>query len=110
MTAAPHHETRTAVPPVDLPPDRGSPGRLGRPWRRKRSSDTLAAYVFLAPALIGFTGFVVYPLIRSAYSALTSYNGLSDPKFIGFDNFRRMFSTDPSFWPSVRATLLLVVL
>lgn len=66
--------------------------------------------MFLAPALIGFTGFVVYPLIRSAYSALTSYNGLSDPKFIGFDNFRRMFSTDPSFWPSVRATLLLVVL
>ncbi len=32
------------------------------------------------------------------------------PKFVGFDNFRRMFTTDPSFWPSVRATLLLVVL
>jgi len=70
----------------------------------------VAAYVFLAPALIGFTGFVVYPLFRSAYFALTSYNGLSDPKFIGLDNFRRMFTTDPSFWPSVRATLLLVVL
>ncbi|MEU9289091.1 sugar ABC transporter permease [Streptomyces sp. NPDC048275] len=64
----------------------------------------------MAPALIGFTAFVAYPLIRSAYFALTSYNGLSDPKFIGLDNFRRMFTTDPSFWPSVRATLLLVVL
>lgn len=81
-----------------------------RPWRRKLGSDARAAYVFLAPALIGFTVFVVYPLIRSAYFALTQYNGLSDPKFVGFDNFRRMFTTDPSFWPSVRATLLLVVL
>ncbi|MCX4616554.1 MULTISPECIES: carbohydrate ABC transporter permease [Streptomyces] len=83
---------------------------LPRPWRRKLGSDARAAYVFLAPALIGFTVFVVYPLIRSAYFALTQYNGLSDPKFVGFDNFRRMFTTDPSFWPSVRATLLLVVL
>jgi ABC-type sugar transport system permease subunit len=66
--------------------------------------------VFLAPAVIGFAVFVVYPLIRSAYFALTQYNGLSDPKFVGLDNFRRMFTTDPSFWPSVRATLLLVVL
>ncbi|WP_371642501.1 carbohydrate ABC transporter permease [Streptomyces mirabilis] len=81
-----------------------------RPWRGKLGSDARAAYVFLAPALIGFTVFVVYPLIRSAYFALTQYNGLSDPKFVGFDNFRRMFTTDPSFWPSVRATLLLVVL
>ncbi|MFF7923722.1 carbohydrate ABC transporter permease [Streptomyces mirabilis] len=81
-----------------------------RPWRRKLGSDARAAYVFLAPALIGFTMFVVYPLIRSAYFALTQYNGLSDPKFVGFDNFRRMFTTDPSFWPSVRATLLLVIL
>lgn len=90
----------------------GSPGRLGRLWRRppKRSSDTLAAYVFLAPALIGFTAFVVYPLFRSGYFALTTYNGLTDPTFVGLDNFHRMFTTDPSFWPSVRATLLLVVL
>lgn len=112
MTAAPHQETRTAVPPVDRRPSRGSPGRLGRLWRRppKRSSDTLAAYVFLAPALIGFTAFVVYPLFRSGYFALTTYNGLTDPTFVGLDNFHRMFTTDPSFWPSVRATLLLVVL
>ncbi|MEU2736485.1 sugar ABC transporter permease [Streptomyces sp. NPDC007095] len=78
--------------------------------RRKLVSDARAACAFLAPALIGFTVFVVYPLIRSAYFALTQYNGLSDPKFVGFDNFRRMFTTDPSFWPSVRAALLLVVL
>lgn len=78
--------------------------------RDKLTSDTRAAYAFMAPALIGFTVFVVYPLIRSAYFALTRYNGLTAPVFVGLGNFRRMFTTDPSFWPSVRATLLLVVL
>ncbi|MER5756001.1 extracellular solute-binding protein [Streptomyces sp. NPDC002088] len=109
MAATPHRRVRTSPPPATRPPGqrlRWVPIRRGK----KLGSDARAAYVFLAPALIGFTVFVVYPLIRSAYFALTQYNGLSDPKFVGFDNFRRMFSTDPSFWPSVRATLLLVVL
>jgi ABC-type sugar transport system permease subunit len=73
-------------------------------------SDVRAAYVFLAPAIVGFSVFVVYPLIRSGYFALTRYNGLSAPQFVGLGNFRRMFGTDPSFWPSVRATLELVLL
>ncbi len=111
MTAAPHQETRTAVPLVDrLTAGESRTPRTLLATTPKRSSDTLAAYVFLAPALIGFTAFVVYPLFRSGYFALTTYNGLTDPTFVGLDNFHRMFTTDPSFWPSVRATLLLVVL
>jgi ABC-type sugar transport system permease subunit len=82
-----------------------------KPARRRRlGTDTRAAYVFLAPAIIGFSAFVIYPLIRTVYFALTRYNGLTPPEFIGLQNFRRMFTTDPSFWPSVRATVQLVVL
>ncbi|MFI5673574.1 carbohydrate ABC transporter permease [Streptomyces cellulosae] len=105
MTATPDQQTHRPPHPPPHPPPR-------RPWRGrgKLTSDTRAAYLFMAPALVGFTVFVVYPLIRSAYFALTRYNGLTAPTFVGLDNFRRMFTTDPSFWPSVRATLLLVVL
>ncbi|WP_202869392.1 sugar ABC transporter permease [Kribbella caucasensis] len=46
----------------------------------------------------------MYPLVRSFYLALTKYNGLTDPIFIGFGNFRRLFTVDPAFWPSLRAT------
>ncbi|WP_405060998.1 sugar ABC transporter permease [Kribbella sp. NBC_01505] len=77
---------------------------------RGAGSDTLAAYLFIAPAIIGFTVFVGYPLIRSFYLALTKYNGLSDPVFVGLGNFRRLFTTDPAFWPALRATGYLVVL
>ncbi|MFC0622481.1 carbohydrate ABC transporter permease [Kribbella deserti] len=85
------------------------PGR-GRQHARGAGSDTKAAYVFIGPAVIGFTVFVVYPLIRSLYLALTKYNGLSDPVFVGLDNFRRLFTVDPAFWPAMRATSYLVLL
>ncbi|MFI5731651.1 carbohydrate ABC transporter permease [Kribbella sp. NPDC051587] len=77
---------------------------------RGAGSDTTAAYLFIAPAIIGFTVFVGYPLIRSFYLALTKYNGLSDPVFVGLGNFRRLFTADPAFWPALRATGYLVVL
>jgi multiple sugar transport system permease protein len=77
---------------------------------RNAGSDVKAAYLFIAPAILGFTVFVAYPLIRSFYLALTKYNGLTDPVFIGLGNFRRLFTVDPAFWPSLRATGYLVVL
>jgi len=77
---------------------------------RNAGSDVKAAYLFIAPAVIGFLVFVGYPLIRSFYLALTKYNGLTDPIFVGLGNFRRLFSTDPAFWPSLRATGYLVLL
>jgi multiple sugar transport system permease protein len=77
---------------------------------RNAGSDVKAAYLFIAPAIIGFLVFVGYPLVRSFYLALTKYNGLTNPVFIGLGNFRRLFSTDPAFWPALRATGYLVVL
>lgn len=77
---------------------------------RNAGSDVKAAYLFIAPAVIGFLVFVGYPLIRSFYLALTKYNGLTDPIFVGLGNFRRLFSTDPAFWPALRATGYLVLL
>ncbi|GAA3106639.1 multiple sugar transport system permease protein [Kribbella aluminosa] len=77
---------------------------------RNAGSDVKAAYLFIAPAVIGFLVFVGYPLIRSFYLALTKYNGLTNPVFIGLGNFRRLFTTDPAFWPSLRATGYLVLL
>jgi ABC-type sugar transport system permease subunit len=76
--------------------------------RRKLSSDTRAAYIFLAPAILGFTVFVLYPLFASGYYSLTSFTGLSDPVFIGFKNFIFLFTQDPSFVPSLEATGVLV--
>ena len=84
--------------------------RPAPPRRRRHRSDAVAGYAFIAPAVVGFCVFVAYPLVRSGYLALTKWNGLTEPQFVGLDNFRRMLFTDPAFWPSMRATAYLVLL
>jgi len=65
--------------------------------------------VFIAPALIGFLVFLLWPTLRGIWLSFTDFNLLTPPKFIGFTNFIRM-SEDPVFWNSAKVTLLYVVI
>lgn len=64
----------------------------------------LFGYLFLSPWLIGLLVFYVGPIIASAYFSLTEYEILSSPRFIGLANYKRAFSEDSLFWPSLRRT------
>ncbi|KRE64222.1 hypothetical protein ASG92_19390 [Arthrobacter sp. Soil736] len=68
----------------------GAPGRTSRLSAVKRQ-DALTGYAFTAPTIIGFVIFVLGPLIAAFYLSLTKYNILTAPKFVGFDNYVRMF-------------------
>ena len=61
----------------------------------------------LVPALIVYSFFVLYPIVRSFIFGFYSWNGLSKPRYIGLENFRRIF-TDPVFWKSLQNNLLVV--
>lgn len=88
-----------------------SPGADAAESRRTAwSGETLAAYLFLAPWLIGLVAFTVGPILVSLYLSFTEYSLLDAPRWIGLDNFRRMFTADPRFWKSVEATALYVAL
>jgi multiple sugar transport system permease protein len=65
---------------------------------------------FLSPWIIGFAGFFLYPMITSLYFSFTHYDLLSEPRWIGLDNYRFMLSKDPFFWPAVRNTLWMVAI
>lgn len=53
---------------------------------------------FLAPSVLLYLTFVIYPYVRAMYISLTQWRGLArDPVFIGLDNFRRMLD-DSNFW------------
>lgn len=62
-------------------------------------------YLFLTPWLIGFLGLFIGPALYSLYLSLTKYDVLTDPTFIGFDNFVKMFTNDDQFWPSIWRTV-----
>lgn len=77
--------------------------------KRKRKSDFLTALPFMGPALIGLSVFVLIPGIRGIYLSFTEYNIFRAPKFIGIDNYTRMFA-DPVFWNALWVTLEYVVI
>ena len=53
---------------------------------------------FLAPSLLLYLTFVIYPYMRAMYISLTRWKGLSKPpEFIGLENFARMLD-DANFW------------
>ena len=77
--------------------------------RPRNLGDLWLALVFIAPALIGFLVFLLWPTLRGIWLSFTDFNLLTPPKFIGFTNFIRM-SEDPVFWNSAKVTLLYVVI
>ena len=66
--------------------------------------NNVAGYVFIAPFIIGLFAFTVIPFFTSLYLAFTDYNVLSPAKWIGFDNFHKMFFEDKLFWTSFKVT------
>lgn len=66
--------------------------------------------LYLTPWMIGILFFVVYPFAMSLFYSFTDYSMLTEPKFIGFDNYIKMFTDDPIFWSSVKATIKFVFL
>ena len=67
--------------------------------------DTLAAYAFLAPVIIGFLWFILYPMVRTLYMSFTKWTIHGESTFVGLQNWTRMFTDDRIFGISVRVTL-----
>jgi multiple sugar transport system permease protein len=71
-------------------------------------SEAFCGLLFIAPALIGFTFFYLLPTIRAFYIGLTNWSLLRAPKWIGLDNYIRLFQ-DEKFWKSIWITFLYVL-
>lgn len=54
--------------------------------------ETRTAYLFIAPSAIGFIVFVLGPLVAALWFSLTEYDIISPPRFVGLDNYVRLFS------------------
>jgi raffinose/stachyose/melibiose transport system permease protein len=75
----------------------GAAARAAPPLKKRvrQGLRRLTPYLFIAPALFFYCGFVVYPMLNSLAISFTDWDGLSQvSKFVGFDNYRKIFS-DP---------------
>lgn len=75
---------------------------------RKRGQ-LVPALLFLLPALLGFLAFFAWPAVRGIYLSFTDYNLLSDPEFVGLENYQSI-GGDPVFWRSMAVTLQYVLI
>ena len=75
-------------------------------WRRR---NTMTAYLFISPWLIGFVCFTLFPIIFMFATSLTNrkLNGVSE--YVGFANYKNMFASD-IFWNSVKVTLFFTII
>jgi multiple sugar transport system permease protein len=73
-----------------------------------RRRETLIAYLFLLPALVIFTCFVITPMVMGFVTSFTNAN-MGGSKFVLFDNYIRLFK-DPKFLRSAWNTLFIVLI
>src|SRR5690606_38938292 len=58
-------------------------------WKR---SEYLAAAIFIAPGLIWFLGFMLYPLVYSAWMSLHEWKIRGPSEFVGLANYARVLA------------------
>ncbi|MDO5377521.1 MAG: sugar ABC transporter permease [Clostridia bacterium] len=78
-----------------------------RPARSLSSTmnlNNVAGYVFILPFIIGLVVFTAIPFFTSLYLSFTDYNVLTPAKWVGLQNFRKMFFEDKLFWTSFKVT------
>jgi raffinose/stachyose/melibiose transport system permease protein len=85
--------------------------KLDRTSRRPRQSgDVMTVILFLAPAIILFLVFLVYPIFRAGYFSSFNWNGMGPmTNNVGLDNYKRIL-TDKIFLKAITNGLLIVVL
>ncbi|MCW1968000.1 MAG: sugar ABC transporter permease [Anaerolineae bacterium] len=69
-------------------------------------------YFFIGPWLLAFLAFTLLPMAASLYFAFNDYSSLDSldkARWIGLQNFERMFFNDNKYWKSVGATLYYVI-
>ena len=64
------------------------------------------SYILMAPYFILFFLFTVLPVVISIGISFTYFNMLEFPRFVGWDNYARLFLEDDVFLISLKNTLL----
>lgn len=74
-------------------------------FRKFIYNSNTTGYFFIMPWLFGFLAFTLVPFIMSFVLSFTDYNILSaDTKFVGFENYIKLFTQDKLFLKSLQVT------
>ncbi len=77
---------------------------------RKFIRKNTSAYLFLTPWLLGFFLLALGPILASLYLGFTRYDMVSEPRWVGLENYQYMFERDRRFWKALEVTFTYVAL
>lgn len=78
--------------------------------QKLKKQENRMGYLFASPWLFGLIVLGLFPILASFYISFTNYDMLSFPKFIGFANYRILFTNDNLFWKSMGNTFYHVII
>jgi ABC-type sugar transport system permease subunit len=64
---------------------------------------------FLAPALVIYAGFTIYPVLRTFYNAFHTIKPQGAVEFVGLANFTALLFADSTFWKAVVNTAMFTI-
>ncbi len=67
--------------------------------------DTLTGVLWISPWIIGFSVFILLPVIMSAYLSFCTFDGVRRPIFTGLENLSTLIA-DPRFWKVLKNTAI----
>ena len=78
-------------------------------FSRRKVKEAGAAYLFIAPMVIGLLIFYFFAFIQNIYFSFNKVGAFGPPTFVGWSNYIRLFN-DPLFWTALKNTLFYTVL
>lgn len=82
--------------------------RAGNTLARMKKSKI--SYAFILPYILLFFIFTVLPVLISLVLSFTSFNILEMPRFVGLDNYVRLFFKDSLFLKGLQNTIVLAII
>src|SRR5579859_1693300 len=80
------------------------------PVRRFFKQEKVVGWLFVAPWVIGFLAFSLYPLLATIYNSFTKLGLFGEAQWIGLKNYQQLFTNDPAFGKAISNMLIFVIL
>lgn len=66
-------------------------------------------YLMMAPFLLLFLIFTVYPVLQAVFYSFTDFNVFEKPSFVGLDNYRKLLINDTIFIKALQNTFIIAI-
>jgi multiple sugar transport system permease protein len=68
--------------------------------------ERLYGLAFIGPQVLGFSAFVLLPMVAAFVISFTDWSLLNDAQWVGGANYERLLTRDPTFWTVLRNSLV----